>query len=101
MAAIPDAVAAGPASQGDGISTTKIADWTSEYGLTADEVARLESVLSDYPADEVASELEEELRCVFGARKLATMPEMSTEDFLAVGRRFKAGLTPFTPQDVD
>ena len=101
MAAIPDAPSAAPALQGGGASTTKIADWTSEYGLTAEEVARLESVLSDYPADEVASELDEELRCVFGARKLATMPELTWEEIEDARRAFASGRTGFTPQDVD
>ena len=82
-------------------SRSRIADWTSIHKLTADEEARLEAVLVDYPPDEVAAELEEELRCVFGARKLATMPHMSTEDFLAAARAFDTGRTPFKAQDVD
>ena len=83
------------------VSTTRIADWTALHGLTAEEVARLESVLVDYPPDEVAAELDEELRCIFGARKLAAMPKMSTEEFLAAGRAFESGRTPFKVQDVD
>lgn len=80
---------------------TRIADWTAQHGLTADEVARLEAVLVDYPPDGVAAELEEELRCVFGARKLATMTQLTTEDFLAAGQAFDSGRTPFKAQDVD
>ncbi len=79
----------------------RIADWTSIHKLTADEVARLESVLVDYSPDEVAAELDEELRCVFGARKLATMPELTTEDYLAAAQAFESGRTPFKAQDVD
>jgi hypothetical protein len=82
-------------------STTRIADWTALHSLTSEEVTRLESVLTDYPPEEIAAELDEELRCIFGARKLAGMPKMSTEDFVAAGRAFKSGLTPFALQDVD
>ena len=87
--------------QGGGNSTTRIADWTAIHSLTADEVARLESVLSDYLTAEIDAELEEELRCVLAARRLATRPKMTTEEFLAAGRAFESGLTPFTVQDVD
>ncbi len=93
MAALPDLIAC--------VSTTRIADWTALHVLTAEEVARLESVLVDYPPDDVAAELDEELRCIFGARKLAERPELSRADIARARDAFRSGRTPFTPQDVD
>ena len=93
MATMPEVIATS--------STTRIADWTALHGLTADEVARLESVLVDYPSEEVAPELDEELRCIFGARKLAMMPELSRADIARVQDAVRSGRTPFKPQDVD
>ena len=93
MATVPEVIAT--------VSTTRIADWTALHLLTAEEVARLESVLVDYPPDEVAGELDEELRCIFGARKLATMPELSRADIARARDAFRSGRTPFKPQDVD
>ena len=101
MATMPEVIAAEPPLHGGGASTTRIADWTALHALTADEVARLESVLSDYPTAEIDAELDEELRCIFNARKLATMPELSRADIARARDAFRSGRTPFTPQDVD
>ena len=93
MATVPEVIAT--------VSTTRIADWTTLHILTAEEVARLESVLVDYPPDEVAAELDEELRCIFGARRLAERPELSRADIARAREAFRSGRTPFTPQNVD
>ena len=77
-----------------------IAKWQAERSLTPAEVARLESVLTDDPADEVRAELAEELRWIMGERKLATVSPLTVEDVRQARRAVEAGLTPFVVPDV-
>ncbi len=77
-----------------------IAQWQAERSLSSAEVARLESVLTDYPADQVRAELAEELRWIMGERKLATVTPLTVEDVRQARRAVEAGLTPFVVPDV-
>ena len=77
-----------------------IATWRLERDLTPAEVARLESVLTEYPADEVRGELAEELRWIMGERKLATVTPLTVEDVRQARHAVEAGLTPFVVPDV-
>jgi hypothetical protein len=79
----------------------RIANWSIRHDLTPDEILRLKAVLTDYPPDTTASELLEELRCILAARKLATMPELTTADVDRARFAFESGLVPFVRQDVD
>ena len=77
-----------------------IAKWQAERSLTSAEVARLRSVLTEYPADQVRAELAEELRWIMGERKLATVAPLTVEDVRQASRAVEAGLTPFVVPDV-
>ena len=77
-----------------------IMKWQAERSLTPAEVARLKSVLTDYPADQVRAELAEELRWIMGERKLATVTPLTVEDVRQARRAVEAGLTPFVVPDV-
>lgn len=78
-----------------------IGNWSQAHRLTATEIDRLKSVLTDYPASEVESELSEELRCILAARVLAEMPPLACEDVDRARAAFESGRVPFVPQDVD
>lgn len=78
-----------------------IAVWNQIHRFSPEETARLESVLKDYPPADVARELDEELRCVLAARKLAEMPPLTKEIVDRARAAFESGRVPFVPQDVD
>ena len=77
-----------------------IMKWQAERGLSRAEVARLESVLTAYPTDEIRAELAEELRWIMGERKLATFAPLTVEDVRQARHAVESGLTPFTVPDV-
>lgn len=76
-----------------------IATWQVERSLSQVEVARLQSVLIDYPADEVRAELAEELRWILGERELATVTPLTVGDVRQARHAVESGLTPFVIQD--
>ena len=79
----------------------QISHWSSIYDLTAVEIERLKAVLVDYPLDSIASEMDEELRCILAARKLSELPELTHDEVDRARKAFESGLIPFVPQDVD
>jgi hypothetical protein len=82
-------------------NAAQITLWSTTYKLTTDEIARLNSVLVAYAPDEVAAELNEELRCIIAARKLAIMPDLTAIEIERARAAFESGQTPFVPQDAD
>lgn len=79
----------------------QISHWSSIYNLTPVEIERLKAVLVDYPPDSFATEMEEELRCIMAARKLAVVPALTQAEVDRARKAFESGSMPFVRQDVD
>lgn len=79
----------------------RIGEWADRHKLNEEEMGRLQAVLTDYPAEDIAEELATELRCIIAERRLAVMPELTTETVDRARDAFESGRIPFVRQAVD
>jgi hypothetical protein len=74
----------------------RIAQIIEEYSLSTNEIERLDWVLSTFEVNEHDSEIAAELKDILAARKLASMPKLTSAEIKrAKAKAIEMGLTDF------
>lgn len=75
----------------------RIAKIIEEHSLSTNEIERLDWVLSTFEVDEHDAEIAAELKDILAARKLASMPKLTSATIeRAKAKAIEMGLTDFT-----
>lgn len=79
---------------------TKIYSWARTYSLTASDLERLTSVLSDFDPDQQDGELSYELNSIIAERKLEALGPLTFEEIERAEKAFSSGKIKFEYQEV-